>query len=121
MQEFDVILTVSKDDYGIIVFRAGASGTSRHPRFRSVQDLRNILSHLELQPGIIDELEKMCSDLQPENVRREKMFLPEYVFEDLCNLPTQSDGTVLMAPAMTVLSQMLPSDHKAQETPLTQV
>jgi hypothetical protein len=113
MQEFYVIITVSKNDYGIIIFRGESSGTSRHLKFRSLQDLRNVFSYLALQPNIIDEIEKMCAEVRPENVRREKMFLPEYVFEALSNLPTV-DGIVLMADVVTVLSKTLPPCYKVE-------
>ena len=114
MEEFFVIITVSQNRYGIIIFRGESSGTSKHLKFRSLQDLRSVLSYLGLQPDIIAEVDKMCLEVGQENVRREKMFLPEYVFEALSNLPTADDGTVLMADAVTVLSKTLPSCYKAE-------
>lgn len=120
MQEFYFILTVSQNDYGIIMFRGESIGTTKHLRFRSLRDLRHIFAYLGLQSDIIVLVEKMCSNLRLENVRLEKMFFPEYVFEALSNLPTDVDGTVLVAEAVTALSKTLPPDYKVAAIPATQ-
>ena len=94
MQEFDIVFIPSEVGCGISFYRGDSTGKTRHMKFRSVQDLRRTFSHLGMQPAKVTEIEKICLELEAGSAYREKMFLPENVFELLDRLPAERDGTV---------------------------